>query len=60
MNIGCYLIKEDGSFKEALIPEEFLLAIIKKLKEEGKETIHFNNKISIEIEGIYIPAKGTK
>lgn len=60
MNIACYLIKEDGTLKEALFPEELLLDLAKTLRTEGKEILHLNNGESIMVEGIFIPAKGSK
>lgn len=60
MNIACYLIKENGALKEALLPEELLLDLAKTLRIEGKEILHFNKGESIIVEGIFIPAKGTK
>ena len=58
MNIGCFLVVE-GRFEQAVLPQELLLELVKSLKDKGKETVHFSER-SIEIEGIYIPAKGSK
>lgn len=60
MNIACYLIKEGGALKKALLPEELLLDIAKTLRKEGKEILHFNKGESIMVEGMFIPAKGAK
>lgn len=58
MNIGCYLISE-GKFEKALLPEEILVNLSKSLRNDGVEIVHFENR-SILVEGIYIPAKGSK
>ena len=58
INIGCYLIS-DGERKEAFIAEKMLLELVKSLRNNGKEWVHFKDN-SIEVEGIYIPAKGSK
>lgn len=60
MNISCYLIKEDGALQEVLLPEELLLGLVKTLRTEGPEIVHLNKGESIMVEGIFIPAKGTK
>lgn len=60
MNIACYLIKEDGALKEALLPEELLIGLVKSLRTEGPEIVHFDKSESVMVEGIFIPAKGTK
>lgn len=59
MNIACYLIKEDGTLQQALLPEKLLLDLVKSLRAEGKQWIHFKEE-RLTIEGIFIPAKGTK
>lgn len=58
MNIGCYLISK-GDFKEVVIPEELLSELCKNLREKGNEIAHFSFG-SIEVDGVYIPAKGSK
>lgn len=58
MNVGCYLVT-DGKFEQAVIPQKLLTELVKTLREKGKETIHFSER-SIEVEGVYIPAKGSK
>ncbi|SDI14580.1 hypothetical protein SAMN05192534_12315 [Alteribacillus persepolensis] len=58
MNVGCYLVTE-GKFEQAAIPKDILLELIKNLREKGKETVHFSER-SIEVEGVYVPAKGSK
>lgn len=58
MNIECFLVTE-GKFEKAVIPEEFLLRLSKTLRTKGNETVHFAER-SIIVEGIYIPAKGSK
>lgn len=58
MDIGCYLVTEE-KLEKALLPEELLLGLAKSLREKGKEEVHYANR-SIVVEGIYIPAKGTK
>ncbi len=58
MNVGCYLVV-DGKFEQAVIPQKLLSELVKNLREKGKETVHFSER-SIEVEGIYIPAKGSK
>ncbi|WP_180953448.1 hypothetical protein [Bacillus sp. T33-2] len=56
MNVGCYLVTE-GKFEQAVIPQKMFLELVKNLREKGKETVHFSER-SIEVEGVYIPAKG--
>lgn len=58
MVIGCYLVTE-GRFEQAALPQNLLVELVKSLREKGKETVHFAER-SIEVEGIYIPAKGSK
>jgi hypothetical protein len=58
MNVGCYLIT-DGKFEQAFISEQLLLELVKHLREKGKETVHFS-EYSIKVDGVYIPAKGSK
>lgn len=58
MNISCYLVTE-GRFEKVVIPQELLTELIKSLREKGKEMVHFAEH-SIEVEGVYIPAKGSK
>ncbi|QIW88811.1 hypothetical protein P59_214 [Bacillus phage P59] len=58
MNIPCYLVSE-GKFETALMPEQLLTDLAKSLRTKGTETVHLQSK-SIEVEGLYIPAKGTK
>lgn len=56
--IGCYLVTE-GRFERAALPQSLLVELVKSLKEKGKETVHFSGHF-IEVEGIYIPGKGSK
>lgn len=56
--ITCYLIT-NGKLKAAEIPEGLLPELAKSLRTKGVEIVHFSDS-SIECEGIYIPAKGTK
>lgn len=58
MDIGCYLVS-GGQLEKGLLPEKLLVDLAKSLRENGKEVVHYTDK-SIEVEGIYIPAKGTK
>ncbi|MZQ74924.1 MAG: hypothetical protein GT589_02055 [Peptoclostridium sp.] len=58
MNIGCYLVS-NSKFEKAALPENLLIDLAKSLRQSGKEIVHFANR-SIEVEGIYIPAKNTK
>lgn len=58
MDIGCYLVTEN-KLEKALLPEELLLGLAKSLRDSGTEVVHYANR-TIEVEGIYIPAKGTK
>lgn len=58
MGITCYLVSE-GKFEKATIPNELLVKLSKSLRTKGKETVHFADR-SIEVEGIYIPARGIK
>lgn len=58
MNIGCTLLKSDGSFKNALIPEEIAMDLMKKLREDGKQYVRFSDE-EILCEGLFIPAKDT-
>ncbi|MCR6096889.1 hypothetical protein HXA31_20600 [Salipaludibacillus agaradhaerens] len=57
-NVGCYLVTK-GKFEQSVLPEKLLLQLVKHLREKGKETVHFSD-YSIEVEGIYIPAKGSE
>lgn len=56
--ITCYLVTE-GKFEKAVMPEQLLIELVKTLRDKGKETVHFSER-SIEVEGVYIPAKGSK
>lgn len=58
MNIECYLVS-NGKFETAVLPYELLTGLAKSLRNKGVETVHFSNR-SIEVEGVYIPAKGSK
>jgi hypothetical protein len=58
MNIKCFLVS-DGKFEKAILPETLLGELVKSLKTKGIETVHFAER-SIEVEGIYIPAKNSK
>lgn len=58
MHIACCLITE-GNFKVVNMPDKLLVELAKSLRNKGKEIVHLANE-SIEVEGIYIPAKGTK
>lgn len=58
MNIGCFLVSKD-ELKKAAISEEMLSELVKILRDKGKEWVHFKDS-SIEVEGIYIPAKNCK
>ena len=58
MNIECYLVTE-GKFEAAVLPEKLLVELAKSLRNKGFETVHFADR-SIEVEGVYIPAKGSK
>jgi len=58
VNISCYLISK-GEFKPVDIPEELLSELCKNLREKGNEIAHISSG-SIEVEGVYIPAKGSK
>lgn len=57
MNIACYLVS-NGEFVKSAIPEELVLKLAKSLRTNGTETIHFADH-SIDVEGIYIPGKGS-
>jgi hypothetical protein len=57
MNISCYLVT-NGKFEGVLLPDELLTEIAKSLRTKGKEMVHLQSK-SIEVEGLYIPAKGS-
>ena len=59
MNIGCVLLKTDGTFKKALLPEEMALDLIKIFREKGPEYVGFQDE-EIHCEGIFIPAKNAK
>lgn len=59
MDIACVLLKTDGTFKKALLPEELALDLIKKLREEGQQYVGFKDE-GIMCEGIFIPAKNIK
>lgn len=58
MNIGCYLVT-DGKFEQAFIPQKMLTELLINLRTKGKEFVHFSER-TIEVEGVYIPAKGSK
>ena len=58
INIDCFLIS-NGQHKQAYISEEMLIELTKTLRTNGKEWVHFKDN-SIEVEGVYIPAKGSK
>lgn len=58
MNIECFLVS-NGVFEKAVMPEFLLVELAKTLRIKGKETVHFADK-SIVVEGVYIPAKGSK
>ncbi|WHH58459.1 hypothetical protein [Petroclostridium sp. X23] len=58
MNIKCYLIS-NGEFKAVEIEEKLLLDLVKSLRYKGIETVHFSES-SIDVEGVYIPAKESK
>lgn len=60
MNIGCYLISTEGKLEKAFLPEGLLVDLSKSLRSNGVEAVHFEGKDSILVEGLYIPAKGTK
>lgn len=57
-NIAVTVIVQ-GSFKNVVIPKDMLSELALKLREEGKYFIH-TTKESYEIEGVVIPAKGSK
>jgi hypothetical protein len=57
LNIGCFLVSE-GQFVKAVIPEELVIGLVTSLRTNGKEVVHLQSK-SIEVEGVYIPAKGS-
>ena len=59
MNIACYLLKTDGTFKTALLPEKLALELIKTIREKGAEYVCFKNE-EVLCEGIFIPAKNCK
>jgi len=58
MDIACYLVTK-GKLEKGLLPEKLLIELAKVLRTEGEEIVHYKDK-SILVEGIYIPAKGTK
>ena len=58
MNIACFLVS-DGKFESAVLSEFLLTELAKALREKGVETVHFADR-SIDVEGVYIPAKGSK
>ena len=55
-NIGCLVIV-DGILKKTAIPKEFIGIIAENLREHGKTEIAYIDRV-VEIEGIFIPAKG--
>lgn len=57
MDIACYFVSK-GEFKKALIPEQLLIELAKSLRTVGKEVVHLQSG-TIEVEGVYIPAKGS-
>ena len=57
MDIGCWLISS-GQFKPAKLPEHLLIELCKNLRMKGTEIVHFRGR-SIEVEGVYIPARGS-
>jgi len=56
-DIGCLLVS-NSEFKKAVISEKMLSELIIALRDKGKEWVFFKDK-SIEVEGIYIPAKNS-
>jgi len=58
MNIGCYLLSE-GKFKTAFIQEKLLMELCKNLREKGEQIVYFEDKKFL-VEGIYVPAKGSR
>jgi hypothetical protein len=58
MNIECYLLT-NGTFETAVFPEKLFSDLAKSLRTKGKEVVHFKDR-SIEVEGIFVPAKGMK
>jgi hypothetical protein len=57
MNIECFLVT-NGKFEKAVMPKELLVELAENLRTKGNEMVFFAKK-SIEVEGIYIPAKGS-
>lgn len=57
-DIDCYLISK-GEFVPAILEEYLFITLSKSLKRNGTEILHFVDK-TIEVEGIYIPAKGVE
>ena len=55
--IDCFLIT-DGKFKPVIIPEDFLIELCRNLRNEGVETVQLKDG-AIQVEGVYIPAKGS-
>lgn len=58
MNIACYFLTE-GKLELAQIPDTMLSELCQSLRANGVETVHFADR-SIQVEGVYIPAKGSK
>ena len=58
MNVGCFLVT-NGEFKQTVLPQKPLLELIKSLRKNGKEKVHFPD-YSIEVEGVYIPARNSE
>ena len=58
INIACYLVT-DNHFEASAIPEEMMLNLIKSIRINGSETVHFADR-SIEVTGIFIPPKDCK
>jgi hypothetical protein len=56
MNFKCYLVV-NGEFILTNISKEHLIEMSQELREKGIVTAHLINR-SVEVEGIYIPAKG--
>jgi hypothetical protein len=54
----CFLVS-NGEFIATNISKEHLFELSQELRNNGIVTVHLNSR-SIEVEGIYIPAKGIK
>jgi predicted nucleic acid-binding protein len=58
MDISCYLVAKNGpNIKKVSMSEEQLIELANTLTTKGVEIVHLT-KESIEVQGVYVAAKG--